>query len=83
MSLRDAWTRYINVGGPFSGLEMPFIDRPELRPETIYSVRQPFSKTAVKRKERIGGYSTKERLFNEYSEAIQYLQPHQVLSPYP
>jgi hypothetical protein len=39
MSLRDAWTRYIAVGGPFSGLEMPYIDRPELRPDSIYTIR--------------------------------------------
>jgi hypothetical protein len=36
--------RYISVGGPFSGLEMPFIDRPELRPDTMYYVRNPFGK---------------------------------------
>ena len=28
MSLRDAWTRYLSVGGPLSGLEMPFIGEP-------------------------------------------------------
>jgi len=39
MSLRDAWTRYIAVGGLFSGLEMPYIDRPELRPDSIYTIR--------------------------------------------
>ena len=43
MSLRDAWTRYISVGGPFSGLEMPYIDRPELRPDSIYTIRNPFN----------------------------------------
>jgi hypothetical protein len=46
MSLRDAWTRYISVGGPFSGLEMPFIDRPELRPDSIYTIRNPFNETS-------------------------------------
>ena len=45
MSLRDAWTRYIAVGGPFSGLEMPYIDRPELRPDSIYTIRNPFNNT--------------------------------------
>jgi len=45
MSLRDAWTRYISVGGPFSGLEMPYIDRPELRPDSIYTIRNPFNNT--------------------------------------
>ena len=45
MSLRDAWTRYIAVGGPFSGLEMPYIDRPELRPDSIYTIRNPFNDT--------------------------------------
>ena len=41
MSLRDAWTAYISIGGQFSGLEMPVEDRPELQPETMYSVRKP------------------------------------------
>uniref|UniRef100_A0A7S1EDU6 MYCBP-associated protein n=1 Tax=Hemiselmis andersenii TaxID=464988 RepID=A0A7S1EDU6_HEMAN len=79
MSLRDAWTRYISVGGPFSGLEMPFIDRPELRPDSMYWVRQPFSKPAADlQKTRASGTTTKQRLRNEYAEAIEYLQPHEV-----
>ena len=47
MSLRDAWTRYIAVGGPFSGLEMPYIDRPELRPDSVYTIRYVPSTTMV------------------------------------
>jgi len=39
MSLLDAWARYISMGGTFSGLEMPNIDHPELRPDSIYTVR--------------------------------------------
>ena len=35
MSLRDCWTRYIGVGNMFSGLEIPFEDRPELQPDKV------------------------------------------------
>jgi hypothetical protein len=32
---RDCWTRYIGVGNMFSGLEIPFEDRPELQPNKV------------------------------------------------
>ena len=28
MSLRDAWTRYVTLGGPLSAIEMPFVGEP-------------------------------------------------------
>ena len=31
----DCWTRYIGVGNMFSGLEIPFEDRPELQPDKV------------------------------------------------
>jgi hypothetical protein len=46
MSLRDCWTRYIGVGNMFSGLEIPFEDRPELQPEKIESIGRPLRDAA-------------------------------------
>ncbi len=34
-SCSDCWTRYIGVGNMFSGLEIPFEDRPELQPDKV------------------------------------------------
>ena len=91
MSLRDAWTAYISIGGQFSGLEMPVEDRPELQPETMYSVRKPFATTSLaeRRIQRIRRITRDDPsvefepfridvLKSQYSEAIKVLQPAEV-----
>ncbi len=51
MSLRDAWTRYVTLGGPLSAIEMPFVGSlpPPLAPSSSLALPglelpQPHSK---------------------------------------
>ncbi|EKX34919.1 hypothetical protein GUITHDRAFT_166109, partial [Guillardia theta CCMP2712] len=84
MSLRDAWTRYLTVGSIFSGLEMPFVDKPDLRPEMITYIRQPFkesnvvlNKTRKSRAEVPDEVSYVEEYKKQYSKSLGVLQPHE------